>query len=182
MKAYWREAPPWGDASYMTDKGMLCLDAAGLIAQMFPKSPIVYVRRNPLEAGLSIFRYEFTKFWAFTDSLEQIGHYLGESERMAARWQEILGDRITTIQHETFVQDFDKEARRLIAACGLDWEDACAERGGAGKTALTISAVQVREPIELQAGRAKAYEKHLGLLRKSLEAANIDLETGALKS
>lgn len=178
--AYWAQAPELGDARYLTDKGLLNLEAAGLIAQMFPTSPIIRVRRNPVETGLSIYTHEFTKFWAFTDDLALIAHFLAQSERMAAHWSAVLGERFMTVQYEDIVADFDAGARRLVAACGLDWEDACAARDGEGAPATTISAVQIREPVVLS-GRAKAYARHLEPLIRALEAEGIDLETGALK-
>jgi hypothetical protein len=178
--AYWTQAPELGGAAYLTDKGLLNLEAAGLVAQMFPASPIIRVRRNPVETGLSIFTHEFTKFWAFTDDLALIAHFLAQNERMAAHWSAVLGDRFKTVQYEDVVADFDAGARRVVAACGLDWEDACAARSGDGAPAATISAVQIREPVVLS-GRAKAYERHLGPLIEALEAEGIDLETGALK-
>lgn len=180
VSAYWAQAPELGGAQYLTDKGLLNLEAAGLVAQMFPTSPIIRVRRNPVETGLSIFTHEFTKFWAFTDDLPLIAHFLAQSEKMAAHWSAVLGERFMTLQYEDIVADFDAGARRLVAACGLDWEDACAARDGEGAPAATISAVQIREPVVLS-GRARAYERHLGPLVRALEAEGIDLETGAFK-
>lgn len=179
--AYWAQAPETHGAFFLTDKALLNNDAIGLIAQMFPKSPIIRVRRNPVEAGLSIYRHEFTKFWAFTDDFEHIAHFLALGEKMGAHWSALLGDRMTTVQYETFVSDFDKEARRLVEICGLAWEESCAERGRPGSAAATISAVQAREPVELSP-RAGAYARHIAPLVRALEAEGLDLETGALKS
>ena len=179
VNAYWAQAPELGGAEYLTDKGLLNLDAAGLIAQMFPGSPIIRVRRNPLETGLSIYCHEFTKFWAFTDDLALIGHFLAQNERMAAHWSAMLGERFMTVQYEDLVSDFENEARRLVAACSLDWQEACARRDGEGAPSATISAVQIREPVVLS-GRAAAYARYLQPLVQALEAEGIDLETGAL--
>jgi hypothetical protein len=116
---------------------------------------------------------------AFTDSLENIAHFLAQNERLAAHWSEVLGDRFRTIQYERFAGDFDKEARNLVASVGLDWEEACGERQTIGSA--TISAAQVHEPVELRAGRAKAYERFLEPLAKTLEEYGIDPDTGAFK-
>ena len=179
--AYWAQAPALDGARFMTDKGLLNADAVGLIAQLFPASPIIRVRRNPVETALSIYRHEFTKYWAFTGGFEDIAHFLALREKTAAHWESVLGDRFVTVQYEPFVENFDAEARRLVELCGLDWEEGCAERGKPGSAASTISAVQVREPVSLS-GRAQAYAAHIEPLLRALEAAGLDLETGALKS
>lgn len=181
LNAYWAQAPELEGADYLTDKALLNLNGAGLAAQMFPQAPIIRVRRNPIETGFSIYSHEFTKFWAFTDDLAMIAHFLAENERMAAHWSEMLGDRFVTLQYEDFVRDFENQAKKLVAACGLEWEDACASRDGEGAPSATISAAQIREPVTLS-GRADAYRRHLEPLIKALEEEGIDLETGALTS
>lgn len=181
VSAYWTQAPDLGGADYLTDKGLLNLESVGLIAQMFPTAPVIRIRRNPVETGLSIYSHEFTKFWPFTDDLALIANFLAQNERLAAHWSAMLGDRFTTVQYETIVADFDAGARLLIAACGLDWQDACAARQGESAPSATISAAQVREPVVLSQ-RAKAYERHLEPLVRALEAEGLDLETGALKA
>ena len=43
-----------------------------------------------------------------------------------AHWREVLPpDRLIDVDYEVLVGDPEPQARRLIAACGLDWNDAC---------------------------------------------------------
>jgi len=180
--AYRREASGIVDVTHVTDKHPLNFEAVGLIGRLFPDAPIIHVRRNPLETGWSIYHHEFTKFWTFAHRLEDIGHYYGEYARLVAHWERTLGRRFVTVQYETLVGDFEREARRIVAWCDLDWEQRCLEFQSAERAITTFSAVQAREPVTLRNGAAEAYRNHLEPLVRSLDAAGVDLETGALRA
>ncbi len=40
-------------------------------------------------------------------------------------WRERVPDWFYEVQYEELVANPEEETRKLIAACGLDWEDAC---------------------------------------------------------
>ena len=47
-------------------------------------------------------------------------------------WRRVLPpDHFTEVQYETLVAEREVETRRLVAFCGLEWDDACLapERG-----------------------------------------------------
>ena len=180
--AYRREASGMVDITHVTDKHPLNFEAVGLIQRLFPDAPIIHIRRNPIETGWSIYHHEFTKFWTFAHRLEDIGHYYGEYARLVAHWERTLGRRFVTVQYETLVGDFEREARRIVAWCDLDWEQGCLAFQSAERAITTFSAVQARESVTLRNGAAEAYRDHLGPLVRSLDAAGVDLATGALRS
>ena len=181
IDGYYAEIAQLAGADHVTDKHPLNFEAVGLIARLFPNAKIIHIRRDPLETGLSIFRHEFTKFWSFAHRLEDIGHFYGQYARMVAHWQRALPDRFVTIQYEDLVADFDAHTRALIAACGLEWEPQCLNFQAAERAISTFSAVQAREPVTLRNGKAVAYRGYLGPLVAALEAADVDLVTGALR-
>jgi hypothetical protein len=162
-KLYFRDLPDIGSADHVTDKHPRNLEAAGLIARMLPNAVIVHVRRNPLETCLSVYRHELNKHWTFTHDLTDIARYYRRYAQLAAHWERALPGRIVTVQYEDFVTGFASAAPQLLQACGLSWEPQCLE---------------VRKPPPGE-GRAGKYAKHLGPLIAALEAADIDLQTGA---
>jgi len=182
VRAYWRDLPDIGGADHITDKNPFNFDAVGLIVELFPTAKIVHVRRNPLESGLSIFRNEFPKFVMFAHRLEDIGHYYGQYARLMAHWERVLPGRITTVQYENFVSDFDSVAPSLVAACGLEWQDACRSPDERSGPIATLSTVQARESVSAHEGRARHYEAHLKPLVDALETAGVDLRTGAARA
>jgi tetratricopeptide (TPR) repeat protein len=179
-ESYFQGLPDLRGADYITDKNPWNFDAVGLILKLFPHARVIHVRRNPIETGLSIFRNELSKFQPFTDRLDHIGHYYGQYARLMAHWQRVAGDRMTTIQYESFVADFDKAAPSLVAACGLAWEEQCRHFQTSKRVIATLSTVQAREPVSDRSGRAQRYARHLGPITESLSAADVDLRTGAL--
>jgi len=175
---YWQQMPKHDGAGAVTDKNPWNFDAFDLILRLFPNARIIHVRRNPVETGFSIFRNEFSKLVRFTHRLEDIGHYYGEYARVMAHWERVAGDRFTTVQYEDFARQFDVAGPALLAACGLEWEEACGRFWESKRPVSTISTMQVRRPLGKASVRAQAYAQHLAPLVQSLESMRIDLETG----
>jgi tetratricopeptide (TPR) repeat protein len=178
---YFRNLPNIGGADHVTDKHPRNIEAAGLIARMMPNAIILHARRNPVETCLSVYRQEFNKHWTFTHRFEDIAGLYGRYAQLAAHWEQALPGRFLTIQYEEFVTDFADAAPRLVQACGLDWEPRCLEFQKSPRAITTFSTVQARSEVALSS-RAQRYEKHLGPLVAALEAAGVDLETGAIKA
>ena len=178
---YMRGVPAHFTKPRFTDKNLLNLEAAGFIAQAFPKAVIINVRRNPVENGLAIWRQDMLKFWAWTTSFDDIAKRYGLYAKLVDHFEHMLPGRFHTIQYEDFVSNFDVEAKKLIALCGLQWEEGCREFQKARAVAPTISAVQVRGEVSLKGERAGAYGSRIDPLRRALEAEGVDLATGALK-
>ena len=64
----------------------------------------------------------------------------------------------------------EREARRIITHCGLDWDERCLAFERTQRPVRTISATQVRRPIyETAIGRWRMYEPFLGPLLAELE-------------
>ena len=62
------------------------------------------------------------------------------------------------------------QSRRLIAHCGLAWDDACLNYHENERTVHTASMWQVRQPIySSSVGKWKRYEGELAPLRAALE-------------
>lgn len=178
-EAYYQDVRAPAGTDRTTDKYPLNFEAAGLIARVFPDAVIINARRNPMETGLSIWRHEFPKFWTFANRLDDIGHFYGQYARLTAHWQRVLGPRFITVQHEDFSANFAEAAPKLAEACGLGWEEACANFQTAKKTVATLSAVEVREAVKPPAPRAPLYGEHLAPLAEALTRAGVDLKTGA---
>jgi tetratricopeptide (TPR) repeat protein len=180
-KFYFRDLPNIGSADHVTDKHPRNFEAAGLIARMLPNAVILHVRRNPVETCFSLYRHEMNKQWTFTHDLVDIARYYRRYAQLAAHWERTLPGRFMTVQYEDFVKNFETAAPQLVQACGLSWEPQCLEFQKTPRAIATFATVQVRGPVALGNGRAQKYQKHLEPLVAALEAAGIDLETGAVK-
>jgi tetratricopeptide (TPR) repeat protein len=182
QRAYLDRLPELGAADHITDKNPWNFDAVGLILALLPDAHVIHVRRNPVETGLSIYSHPLPKFQSFAQRLEHIGHYYGQYARLMRHWEQLAGDRMTTIQYEDFAADFDRAAPALLDACGLGWEEDCRNFQHSERVIATLSAMQVRRPVKRAAGRARRYERHLRPLVEALQSAGVDLATGAAGS
>lgn len=172
----------WAGARFVTDKQPSNIFSVGLAAQLFPDARFIHIRRNPVETGFSIHRHHFTQAWPFTADLVDIAHYYVEHLRIADHWAAAFADRYTFVQYENLVDDFEGELRRLIAFCGLDWNDACLNYQTQDRAVMTFSAAQVREgPSKSRLSSAGPYRARLAPLIEALETLSIDLQTGALR-
>lgn len=169
------------NATCVTDKNLLNIDAVGFIAEIFPHAKIVHVRRAPMEAGFGIYRQHFNKFWPWTTSLDDIGARLGQIALSARHWERCYPERFITIQYEMFTDDFENSVRRLLDFCGVGFEPQCLDFQNTERGVATLSSMQVREPVRKRSGKAAGYSAYLEPLRAALESAGVDLETGALE-
>lgn len=174
----WREAvlaslPDAAGAAYFTDKHPLNFEAVGLIARMFPDAAIVWMRRDPVETCLSVYRQEFDKRWQFVHRLGDIGHYYGLHERVMSQWMTRLPGRIFEVRYESFAADIARQARALVEAVGLAWDPRCLEFQASGRPIMTFSTVEAREPVFVRSGRAARYRRHLDELLSALAAAGV---------
>jgi hypothetical protein len=76
-------------------------------------------------------------------------------------------DRFTEVEYETLVRDREPETRRLIAFCGLDWDDACLQPQRNERSVKTASVWQARQPVyTTSVDRWRRFEPWLGELRE----------------
>jgi tetratricopeptide (TPR) repeat protein len=119
----------------------------GLLALALPKARFVNARRHPLDTCLSCFRQLFARGQPFTYDLVELGEYYLQYEKMMAHWHATLPGRVLDVQYEDVVADQPRQARRLLAFCGLPFEDACLRFWETERAIRTASSEQVRQPI-----------------------------------
>jgi hypothetical protein len=87
-----------------------------------------------------------------------------------AHWRRVLPDgAMLELRYEDIVDNFEREARRLIVYCGLDWDDRCLAFHATARPVRTASAAEVREPVYRRSvGRAQRYGELLWPLRDAL--------------
>ncbi len=160
----------------VVDKMPLNFLGLGLIATLFPRARIVHCRRDPLDTCLSCFLRNFSTSFAFNYDLAHLGAYYRQYERLMAHWRAVLPVPIFELPYEDMTADPETLSRRLVAFCGLDWDDRCRRFHETDRPVRTASMLQVRQPIYRGAvGRWRRYEKHLQPL---IEALGRDAHAG----
>jgi tetratricopeptide (TPR) repeat protein len=158
------------DAPRFVDKMPNNFANVGLIALALPNARFVNTRRHPLDTCLSCYKQLFARGQPFTYDLVELGEYYLEYERMMAHWHAVLPGRVLDLQYEEMVADQAVQTRRLLAHCGLPWEDACLHYYSTERAIRTASSEQVRLPIyESSVGIWKNYARELAPLTEILQ-------------
>ena len=140
----------------------------GLIAALFPRARIIHCRREPMDVCASAYFQNF-KWMPHCASLDDIAFYHREYTRLMEHWRRVLPAPIHEVVYENLVADHEAVSRKLVAACGLDWNERCLSFYGTERDVQTASKLQVRRPIYHHAvGRWKSFEAHLEPLRLAL--------------
>jgi len=166
-----RKLAPAGER--VTDKMPSNYYFAGLIHLALPNAKIIHSVRNPVDTCISCFSKLFTAEQNHTYDLAELGRYYTRYQRLMAHWRRVLpAQAILDVRYEDVVDDLEAQARRIIAYCGLPWDDRCLSFHETERPVRTASATQVRQPIYKSAvGRWRVYEEQLEPLLTALGLA-----------
>jgi len=151
----------------VTDKNPFNFLWAGLIHLALPKATIIHCRRAAIDTALSIHQTLFHPGLAFPTGGDKLVAYFRGYQRLTDHWRRLLPpERFIEVDYEELTRDPDPVIRRLIAACGLRWHDACLRPDRNTQSVKTASRWQARQPIyRASVGRWRRYEPYLGSLR-----------------
>lgn len=156
-------------ADVVTDKRPDNFLHIGLIKAMFPTARIVHTVREPLDVILSNWFLHLDRSMAHALDLEDLAHWHGQYARLMAHWKALYPD-ILDLDYDAMVVEPRPAIERLLAYCGLEWEDGVLDFHKAAAPVRTASVWQVREPLyRRSSGRWRNYERHLGGVRAALE-------------
>jgi tetratricopeptide (TPR) repeat protein len=150
-------------ATRITDKMPGNFFHAGLIHLALPNARIIHTCRDPRDTAMSCFSTLFAMGHPHTYDLAELGRYIRAYENLMAHWRRVLPEgAMLEVQYETLVGDLETEAKRIVAYCGLEWDDACLSFHKTKRPVRTASVIQVRQPIyNSSVGRWQPYEKEL---------------------
>lgn len=161
-------------AQVVTDKRPDNFHHIGLIKALFPDARIVHTTRAPLDNCLSIYFLHLDQRLGYALDLMDTGHHYAQYRRLMAHWKSLYGEDILDFDYDAFVRAPRPAIERLLAFCGLDWDEACLAPERASGAVKTASVWQVRRPIHREAsGRSAHYARQLAPLAAWLEAQGI---------
>ena len=154
-------------AARATDKMPFNFLWAGLIHLVFPKATIIHCRRAAVDTALSIHQTFFHPALAFPTGGAELVAYFHSYQRLINHWRSVLpADRYIEVDYEELTRAPEPAIRRIIAACGLAWDDACLRPESNPRAVKTPSKWQTRQPIyRTSVARWRRYEPWLGPLR-----------------
>ena len=158
-------------AARVTDKMPFNFLWAGLIHWAFPRATIIHCRRKAVDTALSIHQTYFHQGLAFPTGGPELVAYFRSYQRLVNHWRSVLpADRFIEVDYEELTRAPEPVIRRIIAACGLAWHDACLRPESNQRAVKTPSKWQTRQPIyRSSVARWRRYEPWLGPLRALLD-------------
>jgi hypothetical protein len=154
-------------AARVTDKMPFNFLWAGLIHAAFPRATVIHCRRAAVDTALSIHQTHFHPTLAFPTGGTELVAYFRCYQRLIDHWRKVLPtDRFIEVDYEEMTRAPEPIIRRIIAACGLQWNDACLRPESNPRAVKTPSKWQTRQPIyRTSVARWRRYEPWLGPLR-----------------
>ena len=149
----------------------------GPIALALPRAQIIHMTRHPLATCYAMYKTLFKDAYPFSYDLVELARYYAAYRRLMAHWQRAMPDLIIEVRYEMLVQNFEREVRRVVEACGLDFEPPCLEFERNPHPTATASAAQVRRPLyDSSVSLWRHYERELEPVRQALIAEGVAAE------
>ncbi len=157
-------------ADFFIDKLPTNFDKIGLIHKILPQAIIIDARRDPMDCGFSCFKQHFAGGHLFSYDLEHIAAYYRSYEHIMQHWDAVLPGKVLLAQYEDTIADTEGAVRRLLAHCGVEFEESCLNFFENKRPVRTASSEQVRQPIYKKGvGYWRNFEDELEPLARALQ-------------
>jgi tetratricopeptide (TPR) repeat protein len=148
----------------ITDKAPQNFLWIGFINIFLPNSKIIHCFRNPKDNCLSIFKNHFssdTMSWAYDQ--KDIAEYYILYSKLLNYWRNKFKNSFFDANYENIVSSPEKEIRKIISFCNLEWDPECLNFYKNKKTPVqTVSVSQANKPIYMSSVNSnKGYSKYL---------------------
>ena len=162
----------------VTDKAIQAHLVMGVLREAIPSARFIVVRRDPRDCLYSIYKNMFAPGrHRYAYDLEDLAAYYASFLRILDFWREAMPGGFHEVHYEDLVADPEPQTRALIAAAGLEWEDACLQSHKSAGAVKTLSMQQVRQPIYRTSAQAwQRYEAELQPLVKALAREGVSLD------
>jgi Flp pilus assembly protein TadD len=146
----------------------------GIIKKALPNARIIHLVRDPMDSCYAVYKTLFNQAYYFSYDLDKLADYYTAYHRHMRHWHEVMPGAILDVHYEDLVTDPEREARRILAWCGLDWQEGVHLPSESDKPSSTASAAQVREPVHTRSVQKwRRFAAGLAPLKARLVAAGI---------
>jgi hypothetical protein len=148
----------------------------GAILRAFPNTPLLWVKRNPVDSCFAMFRTLFGSAYPFSYDFKDLARYYAAYENLMRHWEIQYPGQITSVAYEELVAAPQLVGPRLAKSCGLSWVDEALDITRNKSASLTASAAQVRAGIySSSSGVWRHYQRHLVPLIQHLQACGVSV-------
>ena len=157
------------DKPFFTDKMPANWVYVGIIALWLPNARIIDVRRNPLDCCFSNWKQLYGSGLEHSYSMENMSRYYADYVRLMRLMDRVQPGRVHRLVYDRLVDDPEAEVRALLDYLELPFDEACLAFHEKKRSVRTISAEQVRRPINRQGlDQWRPFEQWLGPMKETL--------------
>ena len=136
------------DSKKISDKLPINFKWIGLIKLILPNSKIIHCNRNSKDVCFSIFKnYFVSDKLKYAYSLKELTEFYKLYSNLMKHWEKTLPKFIYNIKYENIIHNPDREIKRLLKACDLEWDASCLKFYENKRAVKTASDTQVRKKI-----------------------------------
>lgn len=135
------------DTRWISDKMPHNLLHLGLIALLFPESPIIHISRHPLDACLSAYFANFKSGHRYTSSLEDTARHYRQMMELLEHYKQAIEMRLIEVRYQDLVEQQEETVRKLLEFVGEEWDEGCLRHHKSDRVARTASYEQVTQPV-----------------------------------
>lgn len=152
-----------GDHLFFIDKMPLNELHLGLIALLFPRTPLILVRRHPLDVVCSNFAQHIRHGFNQAFALSSIARHYAVMDDLIEHYRREMELNLLDLRYEDVVLNVEREIRRMLDFIGLEFEPRCLDFHRSARVARTLSYAQVAEKLnDRSMFRYRRFRKHLG--------------------
>jgi tetratricopeptide (TPR) repeat protein len=149
-------------AAWFTDKMPLNETHLGLIALLFPASPLIHVIRHPLDVMISAMANHFTHGFFCASALATAATHYVRVMDLVAHYRNEMALKYLPIRYESVVTAQAETVRTVLDFVGVPFDPRCLSFHENRRYARTASYAQVTEPLyDRSLYRYRAYRRHL---------------------
>jgi tetratricopeptide (TPR) repeat protein len=149
-------------AAWFTDKMPLNETHMGLIALLFPASPLIHVIRHPLDVMISSLSNHFTHGFFCATALESAATHYVRVMDLVMNYRAEMALRYLPVRYDAMVTNQEETVRSIVDFIGVPFDGRCLSFHENRRYARTASYAQVTEPLyERSLYRYRRYRKHL---------------------
>ncbi len=161
-------------AQWFTDKMPLNETHLGLIALLFPASPLIHVIRHPLDVMISALSNHFTHGYFCASALESAATHYVRVMDLVMHYRAEMALRYLPVRYDAMVTNQEETVRSILDFIGVPFDERCLSFHENRRYARTASYAQVTEPLyERSLFRHRHYRRHLEpvipILRPTIE-------------
>ena len=160
---------------FLTDKLPSNFLYIGLIKSIFSNCKIIHCYRNPMDNCFSIYKNLFpSDGLPFAYDQKDLAEYYAKYQELMEHWKSIFPNQIHDLSYEQLVRNKERETRRLLDYCSLDWEENCLQHHKNKSKVKTLSTSQARRPVYQSSIESwKPHKEELYELYNTLEKLNV---------